>query len=299
MRKSTQPDLLIPLSRVVAMWKMDLKIENKSLATVRFYDQFTKGFITAMGDIPISRVTPEMVTAYFAQAQDGHDFAQSSRFRALRRMFRWAIEKNYLERSPLTFKAPEVPDVIKPAFSAADLDVLKAAIAGKFELRDRAILLTFIDTGCRLGEMARMKMEHLDLEGRLLKLLGKGKGQAHKERMVGIRAETAKALWKYVQWRWEYSTKPTPFVWISDDRKALTTDGIEQIVARLGERAGVQHCHPHTFRHTFAQDYLSRGGNPLDLKYLLGHRTLEMVHRYSRFQEEQRAIAAQKRIFQG
>jgi integrase/recombinase XerD len=277
---------------------MDLKIENKSLATVRFYSQFTKGFAEAMGDTPVSHITPEMVVAYFAEVKDEHQFAQASRFRAIRRMFNWAIEKHYLDHNPVTFKGPEVPEVIKPTFSQADLELLVKACSGKFVLRDAAIVLTFRDTGARLGEMARIKMDHIDLEGRILKLLGKGKGQAHKERLIGVRPETAKAIWKYMQWRWEYCTRPTPFVWISDDRKPLTTDGIENVITRLGEKAGVRYCHPHTFRHTFAQTFLESGGNPLDLQYLLGHRTLEMVRRYSRAQEEQRALLAQRKMFE-
>ncbi len=58
-------------------------------------------------------------------------------------------------------------------------------------------------------------------------------------------------------------------------RKALY-----KLVRRLGEKAGVPHCHPHRFRHTFAVNFLRNGGNVYALQMALGHTTLEMVEAY-------------------
>lgn len=295
MKASTHPEQLISLSRAINEWLMDCKLENKSPATLRFYRYFTKGFLADIGDRPIGQITPDMVRLYFANAQDGHQHAHASRFRAIRRLFRWAVEMHYIEHSPVTIKPPKVPEVIQPTLSAADCDALLKACSGKFASRDKAILLVFMDTGARLGEMTRLKLDHVSLEGRLLKLLGKG----NKERIVAIRPETARTIWQYYKWRTDYAFgKKLDHLWISDDRKPLTQHGIELVLQRVSKKAGVANCHPHAFRHTFAQNFLEAGGNPLDLQYLLGHTTLEMVRRYSRFQEQQRAIQAQRRIFE-
>jgi integrase/recombinase XerD len=50
----------------------------------------------------------------------------------------------------------------------------------------------------------------------------------------------------------------------------------------LGRVAGIQsaRCSPHTFRHTFAVEFLRGGGNVFSLKELLGHTSLTICNRY-------------------
>lgn len=52
------------------------------------------------------------------------------------------------------------------------------------------------------------------------------------------------------------------------------------MLIRLGVKAGVQDCHPHRFRHTFAVNFLRNGGNAFELQMALGHTTLETVQTY-------------------
>jgi site-specific recombinase XerD len=62
----------------------------------------------------------------------------------------------------------------------------------------------------------------------------------------------------------------------------LTRSGLLQLIRRLGKAAKIEacRCSPHTFRHTFAVEFLRAGGNVFTLKELLGHTTLTMTQRY-------------------
>ena len=57
----------------------------------------------------------------------------------------------------------------------------------------------------------------------------------------------------------------TPYVWAGVERSSkpyLTTEGIRQVLKRLGKKAGVEGpVNPHSFRHGFAREYLLSGGD--------------------------------------
>ena len=65
-----------------------------------------------------------------------------------------------------------------------------------------------------------------------------------------------------------------------DDELSFTRDNLGNLLARIGDRAGISGIYPHRFRHTFAINYLRNGENVFALQAMLGHTTLDMVKRY-------------------
>jgi Phage integrase family len=66
----------------------------------------------------------------------------------------------------------------------------------------------------------------------------------------------------------------------------LTQDGLLQMLRRLGKRAGVEHCHAHRFRRTFAKLSLKAGMNVYVLAELMGYADLSMVQQYLPMDED-------------
>ena len=52
------------------------------------------------------------------------------------------------------------------------------------------------------------------------------------------------------------------------------------LLRRLGQAACVAHCHPHTFRRTFALWSLRAGMNIYALQRMMGHADLQILRRY-------------------
>jgi len=173
---------------------------------------------------------------------------------------------------------PKVPETVVPTFSEKEIEKLLAQPDKSSDegFRDYAILLTFVDTGVRLSELANLKASDIDYEQNLFRVMGKGL----KERYVPFGRRVAKALMKY-----QLKHRPQPIgtdnFWLRRDGQPLPADRIEKLVSMYGRKAGLKRCYAHKLRHTSSVMYLRNGGDVFSLQRKLGHQSLLMTRRYA------------------
>jgi len=218
-------------------------------------------------------------------------------YRALRRLFNWAVEEGYLKSSPLAtihFKPPPEPpvegytvDELKRLLAVCDLDIRTGA---RFTgIRNRAMLLLFIDSGVRRVELANLKLSDLDLDSRRVSVVGKG----NKIGIAPFSSRTAKALWA-----WLVERKPrakTDRLWVTEEGQAFSTEGLVSWFVRLKQRAGVNGPGGvHRLRHTAALQYLRGAHDSFLLQLFLRHESLVMSRRYTQGLKQEEAIEAHR-----
>lgn len=146
--------------------------------------------------------------------------------------------------------------------------------------RDRAIIATLLDSGIRASECCDLLISDYDqLRGRLNIRHGKG----DKQRFVFLGDRSRKAIWKYLSER--QGAKPTEPLFATQTGTRLDRNNLRHLLKNIAERAGVENCHPHRFRHTFAIMFLRNGGNVFELQKILGHTDLKTVQRYAKLAE--------------
>ncbi len=195
---------------------------------------------------------------------------------SLRAFCRWLYEEGLTAKNPAERVAqPSVEHLAKEPFSEDEARQLirAAALDRRNGLRDGAIILFMLDSGCRASEVVGLRGEDLIWTQRMAKVYGKGR----KERVVFFSAETMRAMQKYGMRR---RTIECDRFFQTEEGRALTPSGLLHITKRLGTRAKLTNVHPHRFRHTAAITFLRAGGNVLALQRLLGHTTLTMTQRY-------------------
>jgi integrase/recombinase XerC len=156
--------------------------------------------------------------------------------------------------------------------------------------RNKAIVLTLLDTGLRLTELANIQLANVDFDRETIKVMGKGA----KERVVRIGKKTQKAILRYLLMRKD----DHPCLWVTEERRPLRAFGVQTMIKRLGRRAGISsvRCSAHTFRHTFATRALLNGAGEFEVQSLLGHEGLDMTRRYAASLRSEAAVAGHRRF---
>jgi len=149
-------------------------------------------------------------------------------------------------------------------------------------LRDLAILEVLYSTGLRVSELAGLNLHDVDMDQRLVRVLGKG----NKERIVPIGRKAVSVLAKYLDSTAMLRAKNRKGVvlpvFLNARGGRLTTRSIATIVKRYGVKSGLMsEISPHSLRHTFATHLLDGGADLRSVQELLGHSSLSTTQRYT------------------
>jgi len=152
-------------------------------------------------------------------------------------------------------------------------------------VRDRALLELLYGSGLRVGELAGLSLDDLDLPSRTVRVLGKGR----KERIVPFGGPAHEAMTAWLRAAAPLREKGDPdAVFLNLRGGRLTDRAVRQILDRWVGRARIgRQISPHALRHSFATHLLDRGADIRSIQELLGHASLSTTQRYTRVGIEQ------------
>jgi len=259
---------------------------NASAHTVRAYGddvaQFADHLRGQLGRAPRPEDADHLAIRGFLAALHAGGLRRASAARklaSLRTFFRYLCREGVLERNPAAaILSPRlerrIPGHLDEGEAAVLLDVPGADDAS---LRARALLELLYATGIRCAELTGLDVPEVDLEARMVRVLGKGR----KERVVPFGTRARDALRAYLPAR--ARTLPRSEALFVNRRGGRLSDrSVRTILAgRVRQVALAKRISPHSLRHSFATHLLARGADLRTIQELLGHASLSTTQRYT------------------
>ena len=179
----------------------------------------------------------------------------------------------------------KLPRTLSPAESERLIDA--AAGTTPRAMRDRALVELMYGSGLRVSETVGLTRPSVDLEGRIVRVLGKG----GKERIVPLGRPAAEAVRRYLALgRPHLDRRHRPDLFLNARGGPLTRAGAFLILRKLAERAGLEpgRVHPHLLRHSFSTHLLEGGADLRSVQEMLGHADLSTTERYTHVSDRRR-----------
>jgi site-specific recombinase XerD len=145
-------------------------------------------------------------------------------------------------------------------------------------IRDYAIIQTFLQTGIRLGELANLRVEDVDLEHRNL-TVRQGKGK--KDRQIPLVDDVVKALRNYLRYRNTELIVDDDILFLAKNGTSMNVSTVKYLVAKYVKKAGIRKkVSVHTLRHTFGAHKADKHMSLATLQELMGHKKKETTLKY-------------------
>lgn len=266
---------------------VDQKTRGNSKATVDYYNRFykkLKSYIDTLGEpdteCPIEFIESDVCLAGFiASLGEVSQQTINSYLRGFRAFGKWCEEKGYIKYFHCPIK--EVDPPAKQVYTDKELQKLlvKPDIRCYSEYRNWVIINLLLATGARENTIINIKIGDVDLEeGYILFNTTK----AHKVVRLGLEKKIQIILSEFItRWRTGGDLDEDDYLFANEYDEQLTRGGLCSAIRNYNKRRGVEKTSIHLFRHCFAKNWITSGGDIITLAKVLTHSELEMVKRYA------------------
>ncbi|MDO8518766.1 MAG: tyrosine recombinase XerC [Deltaproteobacteria bacterium] len=242
------------------------------------------------GDLLLEKVDPLVIRSFLSVLfQKNNPASIARKLSSLRSFFQFWVKRGRIPQNPASaIHSPKIPKRL-PRF------LNKEEIFGILDLpgdddyrsrRDRAVLELLYSCGLRVSELVGLNLLSLDLDNRLIRVMGKGS----KERLVPVGQKATDRLKEYFELRSAVllKGKESPAVFLNQRGGRLTVRSIQRLLDTAIRKAGLsKQISPHVLRHTFATHLLNAGADLRSIQELLGHASLSTTQKYTHVNLEQ------------
>ncbi len=206
---------------------------------------------------------------------------------AIRSLFAYCKKRKVIDFNPaLELKCEKLNKPVPHFLTGKEVNELRALPFKNpilWKTRDQALFEVMYSSGCRLAEVAGLKLKSFSNNFEVALVRGKGR----KSRLVYFEKYIVEIIKKYIAERNERFKNlaiinPDDYLFVNQNGTPLSRGGIAYILSRYTGIAGTKrHVNPHELRHTFATAMLTGGADIREVQELLGHSSISTTQRYT------------------
>ena len=201
---------------------------------------------------------------------------------AVRAFFAWASEAGVVDDNPArSIRMHRLPRKLPVFLTTAEKKRLLKELKGRTDfsaLRDRAMIEVLLGNGIRLGELAALDMDDIDLDAKHLRVRAKG----NVPQVKFIKTDLRTLLRRYLAERRRHGRPEMEALFLSNRDGRLCQRQIANRLAHWLRKAGIEkELTPHGLRHTFATHLYGATNDLLVVQRALGHRDVSTTQIYT------------------
>ena len=201
---------------------------------------------------------------------------------AVRSFFAWAMETGIINDNPArSIRMHRLPRNPPRFLTASEKKRLIKELKGQIgftDLRDRVMIEVFLGTGIRLGELAALELDDVDLDAKHLRVRAKG----NVPQVKFVKTDLRILLRRYLNERRRHGDPECEALFLSNRATRLCQRQIANRISHWIRKAGIdKKLTPHSLRHTFATHLYSATNDLLVVQRALGHRDVSTTQIYT------------------
>jgi integrase/recombinase XerD len=242
-----------------------------------------EAFLATRGVTPGGACADDVRAWFAGPGGDGAASSVARRTAAVRTFYAYLVRENVREDDPASsLRTPKRPQDLPRVLSVEEVEAILATVvpAGPLGQRDLAALELLYGCGLRVSELLGLRDGDVDVEGGLVRCIGKG----DKERVVPMGSAAAAAVRRYMAdgRRSLLRGRRRPELILNARGGPLTRQGFDYVLRRvLGRADMLGAASAHTFRHSFATHLLAAGADLRSVQEMLGHANVATTQLYT------------------
>lgn len=165
----------------------------------------------------------------------------------------------------------------KPPRILTKLEYRALRDAARSDIRMLAIIELLLQTGIRIGELAKLRLEDIDLENLTVHV---PPFEGTRERMIPLNKPAAEAIKNYLPLR---AKSPNHALFVTKTGRPLLIRNIRTAIDRYFKLAGIKDAKLNDLRHTWVAFQLQAGVPMTMVSKLAGHKRLSTTEKYLQF----------------